>query len=292
MIIIYSIPYDYSIKIPQDKAYIIPLVQNALDLDSIATVIPIPNKVVTPELLDLVNELIITLSIPTTVLKYLNNSTIKDGIKYLGIEVLHVVFNCKYNIFVKKFPLVNLLDKSTFHDKETYKSLLRFSIDYNVPFLLNYILDYIPSGTYPGIDNNMFLCACETSQMALIKPFLARGINPSIHGNRALFIACYNNYIDLFQLLLNNPRINPSFLRSVDYDGLARSIVGVIVCRGHIELLDLLIKDSRVNLNINDNEGIRFAIYIGRIDIAQRLWQDPKVKATYIPTPKDLLYLN
>ena len=109
----------------------------------------------------------------------------------------------------------------------------------------------------------------ETDEsISLLLQIIKRGnIQPEMVNTIYLLMTCVNNSISLFKLLLNHPLTNPSDNR----------ILSTACTMGSFEMVQLLLKDKRVNPSDRENYALVQACSGNYIEIVKLLLQDPRV---------------
>ncbi len=88
-----------------------------------------------------------------------------------------------------------------------------------------------------------------------------------------LFInACNFGYIQIVDMLLKDSRVNPAENKN--------SPIIFASIRGHTDVIDRLLKDDRVDPSDQNNLAIRESVCFNQIDVVKRLLKDPRVDAT------------
>ena len=93
-----------------------------------------------------------------------------------------------------------------------------------------------------------------------------------VHRYQKQIDAVQNNDLFTFKSFFNNEKFNPSFLK----DWAIRYSAEV----GNIDIVKLLIKDERVNINSCNNTPIINALKSGHTEIVHLLWNDKRVKSS------------
>lgn len=94
-------------------------------------------------------------------------------------------------------------------------------------------------------------------------------VDPATQNNQAILRASENGHVEVVQLLLNDSRVDPS-------DN--RNIAICMACKhGHANVVKLLLCDERVNPSDNKNELIQNACRSGRVNIVKLLLSDSRV---------------
>ena len=89
----------------------------------------------------------------------------------------------------------------------------------------------------------------------------------------ALNLLCASGgYLELVDLLLKDKRVDPTVLRNI-------TLMDAIT-EGHPDVVERLIKDKRIDPTAYNNSAILLADFSKRTDIIQVLWKNKKVKDT------------
>jgi ankyrin repeat protein len=101
---------------------------------------------------------------------------------------------------------------------------------------------------------------------------LLQNENTELDPNSALRFTSINGNIDVFKILLNDRRANPS-----EYNNYA---IRLAAQNGHFKIVELLLNDDRVNPTDVCNYAICAAYKNGYIKITNLLWNSIQVKCT------------
>jgi ankyrin repeat protein len=93
-------------------------------------------------------------------------------------------------------------------------------------------------------------------------------VDPSARNNRALEWGMINDHLHVVNRLLDDPRVDPRVDRGVN------NILSIAATRGNIDIVNRLLEDPRVDPTFNNN--IATSIVCDRIDVARRLYYDPR----------------
>ena len=247
----------------------------AIILDPDADIIEIPNPIIHPDALYLLSIMLNKHIIPSYV-----NSNIKDinfrnklenAYRYLGIDILCIIIHRKYTTLLEEhwYKDINLVDVNSLKNEDVYAHLLEFAIEENWPDLLNYVMTRV---NIHDVDEQYFRSALNTSQINLVKPFIRKGLDINKQYGRwtPLQISIGNNYIDLAKYLLSLPQINPSFK-----DFLMASD------KLNIDIINKLLECPSIDPSSYNNMALVTALMYSHIDIAKRLYSDPRVYSTF-----------
>jgi hypothetical protein len=110
--------------------------------------------------------------------------------------------------------------------------------------------------------------ACRNGDLEIVRLLLPYS-NPSIFGQAPLRVACSKGHTPVVQLLLTDPRVDPS----------AECQEAIIVAsqEGREDLIELLLNDPRVDPSAQKQIALRHASYFGFDKIVRRLMNDPRV---------------
>lgn len=278
VVTLHSIPYDYTVTLPRRGIHEIltnSLLDKTLTLDPEASSIDIPNVVVCPEVMDLISIILDTRSISCTIISDSSyRQMLQQASNYLAIDIIDIILDDRYEYLSERYNHIDLVDIRSLQDKDTYGSLLNFAIDQHFPLLLNYVLDRVPPELYTDIDNRAFLSAVGSGQISSVDPFIRRGINPNISMcvGTILSIPIRRKHSDLSNYLLSLPEVKPTL-----NDLLLASRVG------NLPIVERLLQDPNIDPSSNHNEALINALDNSELDVAQRLYEDPRVSSTYDP---------
>lgn len=102
------------------------------------------------------------------------------------------------------------------------------------------------------------------------------GVDPSSEDNRCLFHAFEQEYMDSFELLLQDKRVNPAARDN--------GILNITSVKRHIDdtkysmMIEMLLQDGRVDINTNDNKFFVDAMNEKRENLIRVLLQDERIK--------------
>ena len=110
--------------------------------------------------------------------------------------------------------------------------------------------------------------ACQ-GHVAHVALALRCGVDPGADDQCAVRYASGNGHVEVVELLLRDERVDPSVR---DQQALYWAAV-----RGHMPVLERLLRDERVDPSANGQCAIRWAIEAGRVVVVDRLLRDPRV---------------
>jgi len=116
---------------------------------------------------------------------------------------------------------------------------------------------------------NVLLEASKDGDIILVNTLILAGINPSAYQNMIIIYASINGHLNVVNLLLKDPRVNPSDLHNLAIIGASEA--------GHLNVVDRLLEDPRVNPSDQDNRAIIDASEKGHLNVVDRLLKDPRV---------------
>tara|TARA_Y100001960_G_scaffold324037_1_gene403535 strand:- start:535 stop:1629 length:1095 start_codon:yes stop_codon:yes gene_type:complete len=98
-------------------------------------------------------------------------------------------------------------------------------------------------------------------------------VDPSFDNNSPLLFCCDKGYTEIFELLINDKRVNPA--DNTYFDGF---FMEVVCQKGHFDIAKLLLNDERIDPSISNNHIIHTAYVNEHFDIVKLLWNDQRVK--------------
>lgn len=102
----------------------------------------------------------------------------------------------------------------------------------------------------PPEDINQLLSAIKDSNLEQVKNLLANGVDPSDYNNEAIKNAAYYGNIEIFKLILADPRVHPTNhgYTSLEYSDTEDeyTALGMAAQEGHPEIVELLLADPRM----------------------------------------------
>lgn len=133
--------------------------------------------------------------------------------------------------------------------------------DGNVPVVIN----LLANRRVTPITHNLY-DALRNNHVEIVELLLNDGrIDPGSFDNVALRAASASGYLDIVNLLLEDPRVN-----------LINSLT-IASENGQLNVVNRLLEDSRVNPTFENNEAIINASENGHINVVNRLLEDPRV---------------
>lgn len=133
------------------------------------------------------------------------------------------------------------------------------------------VTKYTPDGEVDGCDKMelLFMWAVESNYPSLVEYLVGRGQDPSILDSLALRKVVYYEHISVMNVLLRDHRIDPN--TSQDY------CIRTAAELGNVEIVNRLLQDSRVDLTVYGNSALEAAVSNGHLDVVDRLLLDPRV---------------
>jgi hypothetical protein len=92
------------------------------------------------------------------------------------------------------------------------------------------------------------------------------------NNNYPIRWASVNGHLELVRLLLEDSRVDPS--------SIANAPIRYASENGHVDVVRLLLTDPRVDPSAEDNYAIRFASHYGHVDVVRLLLEDSRVDPT------------
>jgi len=140
---------------------------------------------------------------------------------------------------------------------------------------------------HSGNRNHSFFSICEHSAPTVVQQFLKRGVKSTIvdkNGRTALHYACSGNNTETMLSLLSEGKIDPNLPDPVHFN---RTILHMSVLRKAGDVIESLLRDSRVDVNAKDQFG-RTALHIARWkqskEIEEILLRSPAIETSSIPS--------
>ena len=240
---------NYQVSISRDellKLFPDSLLATALQ-DKEAKVIPILSPAVTPNILNLLAQMISTGYIPDAIPR---KDDLVSASRYLLIDILRVVADLQYDYFHLIYPEINLLDISSLPDKLIYDMIMTFAIHEHYSILGEYLLEHTEWNEERNI--SYFLSAVEYGEVRLAQLFIRRGIdsnqsNPKYEDEEddirenALGLAIYNNDIPMVQFLLQDERI-----------AISDTFISKAIENRSLTILSSLVNSTRCNIHMDD----------------------------------------
>lgn len=146
----------------------------------------------------------------------------------------------------------------------------------------------------PSFDNNVTVRhAFGAGHIEIVELLLQDSrVNPGCLNNCMIRDACKDGKLETVKLLLRCPRVNPATTQISGPTGgliIDRSSPLLIATEmGHIEVVELLLQDSRVDPTIGGNEAILLASKFNRPEIIKLLLRHPKINIKEITDHKIL----
>ena len=262
-ITIHSIPYDYSVTFPKESyVELFPdsLIATTMSLDPTAEVIDIPNRDVTPNILNIIQYMTLQRALP----QIIPSENYIQASNYLLIDILAVFADLELPKFLQIYSDINLLYLSPDNSMQ-YESILNFGMRSKATYIIWYLFQRVPSNTYPKLDEKYFMGAC------------------------------YFGGIGVVQYSLTGGRVNPhtAWMSSADYDEFTargddfmyRQLLPITInqslfiatYQGHLDVVNLLLQDRRITYESNTNTDIyHFAFLSGSIDVTYAIVTNPR----------------
>jgi ankyrin repeat protein len=114
--------------------------------------------------------------------------------------------------------------------------------------------------------------ACQVGHLERVKELLMNGVDPSINNNWAISTACACGHANIVEMLLRDERVNPA-------DQNNRAIRSASYY-GNTIIVKLLLQDGRVDPTVDDNWAIQWASARGHKKVVSLLLQDGRVEVT------------
>lgn len=131
-----------------------------------------------------------------------------------------------------------------------------------------------------GDPNKMFSAGLEIYSIDLLKKAIKAGAtNVNIGNCEALILAVERNDLELFKMLLKNPKIDPSNggKREQTYSNFDNGALRIACSKGFYEIVKLLLNDKRVNPVTGKNYPLRNAYKNKHWNVVQLLIENDTV---------------
>ncbi len=275
--------YDnYTVTVNKDN--IIELFPNSLlgtiiSLDKSVELIPLTNPIITPNILNILAYIINNKTLPIIP----SDPEYAIASRYLLIEALGLLSDPDIAIFLKTYLDINLLDAQSIYDNlNVIGDFISANRD---KILLRYLFHMIPYDILPDeMKYDSLLCdlvgIIRNGEVKILQIYLQYGVDPSQDNNIAITIATRGNNIEVLDLLLADPRVNPS-------TGFNKPLLNAL-SRGHIEMANRILDDPRFNPRINQDKLLQEAYNHSNIEILWRLLSNPRI----IPTEESITIAN
>ena len=119
---------------------------------------------------------------------------------------------------------------------------------------------------------NIFIKHVKNCNYENIKKWLNLGVNPNYDKNGAIVTAASIGHINIVDLLLKDDRVNPS--------AQCNNAIVLAAYNGHIEIVKLLLTNNRIDPSDGNNQTIHWADFynkIGKTNIVKLLLTDIRV---------------
>jgi Ankyrin repeats (3 copies) len=134
-----------------------------------------------------------------------------------------------------------------------------------VSYMMKYIVDPADGENNDAIEIASFKGHLEIVELLLSDP----RVDPSQNANNSLMDACAEGHLPVVERLLLDPRINPA-----NYNNIA---IFYAVSMGHLPIIDRLLLDPRVNQTVNRNELLEKGAKEGHLPIVERMLSVPNL---------------
>ncbi len=143
---------------------------------------------------------------------------------------------------------------------------------------LDIIDELIKRGYDPSADNNLPIqVASEQGYLNVIERLLQDPrVNPGDNGNMSIINAIYKGHLNVAKRLLRDQRINPNNKTRV----LGSTILGEAAKKGYLDLVDLILQDPRTDPSIKNNEALTSAIKNANLELVDMLLSHPRLVIT------------
>lgn len=255
---VYLQPYNQTFTLPREviENYLPEsLFANALELDPTATTIPITNPIVTPDVLQLIVNYFQGIE-PNA-----HNPNVIAANRYLNIPWLLYYADPLYD-------QVQHLEPGHIWDTPANRKLLREAVKKNRPYMVNYLLGKGVNPLDPNLTN--FWTPVMKGYADIVNLILT---HPQINTktdilNKGLIEATIKGYFDVVKALLQAPTVDPN------------KAVREAIRNGRVDIFRLLLADPRTKLKIDPDgysEDLRDAAMAGQPEIVKILMDYPGI---------------
>jgi hypothetical protein len=123
----------------------------------------------------------------------------------------------------------------------------------------------------PAIEVEVFFACMRHGLVSLLKPILDLGTwDPACENQRPIRMASQLGCIEGFALLIADERVVPTNEEIITASE-----------HGHAEIVQLLLNDPRLDPSAFDNTALQFASACGRAEVVDILLRDPRVKLSW-----------
>jgi len=100
-----------------------------------------------------------------------------------------------------------------------------------------------------------FIDYCKEGNLEKVNQLLLNNVDPSEYNNSAFRWACNNGHLDIVKVLIADSRVDPS---DCDDDAID------LACKnGHLEIVKVLLNDKRVlNIRNTEEQCVRLCVYM------------------------------
>lgn len=111
--------------------------------------------------------------------------------------------------------------------------------------------------------------AVMNNYISMVEYLIRNGVDLNIHGDNAIWEASGYGHLQMVNLLLKDERINPQSGGNFP--------IAISAEYGHLSVVDRLLQDPRVDPSVFENSTIIITSQNGHIDVVRRLLLDPRV---------------
>jgi ankyrin repeat protein len=116
-----------------------------------------------------------------------------------------------------------------------------------------------------------FFEAVKNNNIDLVKKYIREGFDPSHVDNEAISIASEEGHVEILQLLLDDPRVNPN----AQYN----TPIYIAAYYGRTECVRSLLLDGRADPTIQNNVCLFYALTNRNYEVAKLLLRDDRVSS-------------
>lgn len=292
-----SLPHQYSVTVDRNTILSMfpqSLIGTTLELDPAVDQIDIPNPDVTPVALDAIEVLIRTRALPLTyrninsiapdlgtwlrtmnTIKYVQpNPDFAKAAHYLGIDPLVLLSESELGLatFNRHYPVRDWLNYNELSDPSVYRGVI-LALQNGFNQIVWYLLHVTDPVKTREIDQELVTVAVNRQRPDILELLRRRGTDFSANDNEAIRTAVTYPNVDLVNLLLSDPRVDPSVDSNLP--------LKLAVDYGNLDVVKRLLQDPRVDPTTNNSEVIDIALLHNRTNIVDFLMQNESIRAKY-----------
>ena len=134
-------------------------------------------------------------------------------------------------------------------------------------------------------EQQKFIRYCQLGNLEKVNEYLETSLH---YISYALYVASTNGQISIVDRLLQSNCVDPPDKEIFTYN----DILIYTISKNYVEIVDLLLKDPRVDPSVNNNQAIRIAKSNDQIEIVDLLIKDPRVDPSSINKQQTRIFSN